>query len=376
MLSFWETQSFIRYDYIVVGSGIVGLSAAATILEKQPQAQVLVLEKGIFPTGASTKNAGFACFGSPSEILSDIQKVGEEKAIALIKRRLAGLTKLRARLGDQAIGYEETGSYEMIIESDFIDNQQISYLNELLKPIFAGKLAFPHYQRNDLEKMGFNPQKIQGGLIFCPFEGQINTGQMMRSLIEYVQKKGAMILNNCEVNAIEADSAKVKVLVNQQVEFTAAKVIVCTNAFTGSLYPQLPIAPGRGQVLVTKPLKNLKFKGNFHLDRGYYYFRNFENRVIFGGGRNLDFQGETTTELITTDLIMNDLQEKLRDIILYQQDYEIEQTWAGVMAFTPNHLPIVGLQNPRVALGVALNGMGVAIGSLVGEEAVSLVNNE
>ena len=56
------------------------------------------------------------------------------------------------------------------------------------------------------------------------------------------------------------------------------------------------VKPARAQVLITKPIENLDIKGTFHLDKGYYYFRNIENRILFGGGRNLDFEGETTTE--------------------------------------------------------------------------------
>ena len=37
----------------------------------KPKSKVLILERGIFPNGASTKNAGFATFGSLSEIISD-----------------------------------------------------------------------------------------------------------------------------------------------------------------------------------------------------------------------------------------------------------------------------------------------------------------
>ena len=32
-LSFWEHQSFLKYDYVIVGSGIVGLSTAAHLKE-------------------------------------------------------------------------------------------------------------------------------------------------------------------------------------------------------------------------------------------------------------------------------------------------------------------------------------------------------
>jgi glycine/D-amino acid oxidase-like deaminating enzyme len=63
MLSLWEKQSFLEYDVIVVGAGITGLSTAVSIKEKNPKISVLVVERGILPTGASTKNAGFACFG-------------------------------------------------------------------------------------------------------------------------------------------------------------------------------------------------------------------------------------------------------------------------------------------------------------------------
>ena len=54
--------------------------------------------------------------------------------------------------------------------------------------------------------------------------------------------------------------------------------------------------PARAQVLITKPIKNLQIKGTFHLDKGYYYFRNIDNRILFGGGRNLDFKTEETSE--------------------------------------------------------------------------------
>jgi len=66
-LSFWEKQTYLNnIDLIVIGSGIVGLSAAISYKEKHKKAKVIVLEKGVLPCGASTKNAGFACFGSVS----------------------------------------------------------------------------------------------------------------------------------------------------------------------------------------------------------------------------------------------------------------------------------------------------------------------
>jgi glycine/D-amino acid oxidase-like deaminating enzyme len=58
-LSYWELKNwFTKVDYTVVGSGIVGHAACACA--KYPESKILVLEKGMLPHGASTKNAGFA----------------------------------------------------------------------------------------------------------------------------------------------------------------------------------------------------------------------------------------------------------------------------------------------------------------------------
>ena len=73
--SYWERETWFKdLDLAVIGSGIVGLTTAIYYKQKHPDKKVVVLEKGSLPKGASTKNAGFACFGSVSEILSDLNK--------------------------------------------------------------------------------------------------------------------------------------------------------------------------------------------------------------------------------------------------------------------------------------------------------------
>ncbi|MCB0458392.1 MAG: FAD-dependent oxidoreductase, partial [Flavobacteriaceae bacterium] len=136
MLSFWERNSFLNWDYIIVGSGLVGLSVACSIKEKHPDKEVLILEKGIFPTGASTKNAGFACFGSLSEILSDISVNGEARTVEMIEKRYKGIQRMRDRLGDENIGYENHGGSELVFDRNIDMLEKIGYVNGLLKEVF------------------------------------------------------------------------------------------------------------------------------------------------------------------------------------------------------------------------------------------------
>ena len=221
-------------------------------------------------------------------------------------------------------------------------------------------------QDEKIETFGFGASSVKH-LIYNQFEGQIDTGKMMRSLISYVQSLGVSILNNCEVLDFEDVGTHVTIDTGSSVQFKAGKLAVCTNAFSKKLLPNLTLKPGRGQVLVTKPIEGLKFKGVFHMNEGYDYFRNFEDRVIFGGGRHLDLEAETTTEFGTTEKVQTSLLKKLQQVILPNQNFEVEHTWSGIMAFGENKKPIVETYSERIELGVRLGGMGVAIGSNVGE---------
>lgn len=154
-------------------------------------------------------------------------------------------------------------------------------------------------------------------------------------------------------------------------EISTSNLIICTNGFANRIIGDR-VKPARAQVLVTKPIPDLKIRGTFHLDRGYYYFRNIGDRILLGGGRNLDFEGETTEAISTTNLIQDKLNELLQKTILPNQDFEIDYSWAGIMGVGSEKGPIIEKMNNRVAIGVRMGGMGVAIGSDVGKKLANL----
>ncbi|WP_250630661.1 NAD(P)/FAD-dependent oxidoreductase [Rhodoflexus caldus] len=375
MLSFWEKASFTDYDYAVIGGGIVGLSTAAALAESQPDKRILLIERGALPTGASSKNAGFACFGSLTELLADLQTMSEEEMLALVELRWKGLLRLRQRLGDERIGYEPVGGYELIGEQELNSLQHLEAVNFMLFKLFKQKIFTLHNDK--IREFGFCHQHSKA-LVFNCLEGMLHTGQMMKSLWQYAAERGVHIVTGCEVRELHEQQGKIVIscqTLPQSIDFQSEKVAVCTNAFARELFPELDVRPGRGQVLITEPIPNLPFRGAFHMDEGYYYFRNVGNCVLFGGGRNADFAGETTTKFEVTPLIMNLLEEKLRRVILPDTDFRIAMRWAGIMAFGPNKQPIVQPHPtlPQVFLGVRMGGMGVAIGSMIGNSLAELM---
>ena len=370
-LSYWEIKSWLtNIDFCIVGSGIVGLNCALQLKEQFPKSKILILEKGTLPQGASTKNAGFACFGSLSEILDDLKTHSEEDVIQLISKRVNGLQLLRKTLGDKQLNYQQLGGYELFLDSDeelfhsCISKKET--INKLLKPLFKDSVF-------SLKDNIFNFKNVNKQYIFNQFEGQIDTGKMMESLLEKAYSKGIKILNNIEVEVEhfyeDTDSVKIK---TNQFEFSASKLLIATNGFASKLINQ-KVKPARAQVLITKPIENLQIKGTFHLDRGYYYFRNIDNRILFGGGRNLDFKGEETTEFNQTAVVQNKLEELLKTIILPETAFEIDHRWSGIMGIGNQKKAIVKQLSNHVFCGVRLGGMGIAIGSLVGKELADLV---
>jgi len=164
----------------------------------------------------------------------------------------------------------------------------------------------------------------------------------------------------------------VKIKSNQG-QFTASKLLIATNGFTKELLNE-KVKPARAQVLITKPIENLKIKGTFHLEEGYYYFRNIDNRILLGGGRNLDFTTEETSQFGQTEIIQNKLEEILKTTILPNLEVEIEHRWSGIMGVGNQKKPIVKQLSNNVFCGVRLGGMGVAIGSLIGKELAELID--
>lgn len=370
-LSYWEYQSWLsNIDYTIIGSGIVGLSAALRLREKFPKANILILERGFLPNGASTKNAGFACFGSLSEVLDDLNSHSEEEVVKLVQKRVDGLALLRKTLGDHAIDFKMWGGYELFTPEDrsLLDECQskMKYINDLLHPVF----------QEDVFSAGpdkFNFKRIEETVIFNKFEGQLNTGKMMEALLQKALKAGIKILNNITVEEFLEKNSSVKIKTDQ-FEFFSKKLLIATNGFAAQLGLE-SVKPARAQVLITKPIENLQIQGTFHLDKGFYYFRNIDKRILLGGGRNLDIKTEETTTLGETVLIQNKLETLLRETILPNYDFEIDRRWSGIMGVGIQKNPIVKQLSNNTYCGVRLGGMGVAIGSLVGKELADLTPN-
>ncbi|MDO7875301.1 FAD-binding oxidoreductase [Hymenobacter sp. ASUV-10] len=368
MLSYWEQQSlFGQADVTIIGAGLVGLTAAIYLKERRPAWRIVVLERGALPSGASTKNAGFACFGSVSELIEQ-EKRGDLQTV--VAARYEGLQRLRGLLGDAALAYQPEGGYEIFRAAEAglaaECRAKIDYYNDLLAPIIEQPRIF---QDATVEARQFGFRGVDT-ILKNNAEGSLDAGRMMRTLLARTWAADVPVLSSCGVTNLESVAGATLLHLDNGAFIKADQVLLATNAFAPELRPELAVTPGRGQVLVTEPLPELRLPGTFHYDLGYTYFRQLpDQRILLGGGRNLDFQAEATTTPGLTDRVQQHLENLLHEVIVPGQRPRIDYRWSGVMGFGPALEPVLDWAAPGVLAAVRCNGMGVALGAGLGWRA-------
>ena len=195
--SFWE-KYFIESpaDITIIGAGIVGLSTAISIKEKFPEKSVLIIERNPIPTGSSTRNAGFACFGSLTEIISDSEKMGWEKTLDLVKMRFKGLQKIQNYFANDEIDFELCGGYEILNDESALE--KLDEVNQHLFPITKTENTFRIVNEKIKEfELGESEFLVEN---LC--EGSLHSGKLLMKLVEKCHELKVEFLCGTEVELV------------------------------------------------------------------------------------------------------------------------------------------------------------------------------
>ncbi|MBR9922275.1 MAG: FAD-binding oxidoreductase [Bacteroidetes bacterium] len=369
--SFWEMDAMLRpFDFGVIGSGLTGLGAALEWKRQRPGDRVAVFERGPIPTGASTRNAGFACFGSPTELLDDLQSQPDAAVWKLVEDRWQGLQHLRKLVGDENMDYEGLGGYEIFRAEEEAGFQacmeKLPVFNKELEGITGEKETYQ--LRDDLiPSFGF---KGISHIIENRLEGQLHPGKLLEKLYQMALNAGVLIYTGLEVARMEEESDRILLTSKDGLNLEASRLLLATNGFAGPfLLESEKVLPARNQIILTKAVAGLQLKGCYHYDRGYYYFRNLNGRLLIGGGRHLEKDQEQTADFGLTDNILQPMHRLISEVILPGVAWETEQQWSGIMGVGPQKQPVFRFLSDRTFAAVRLGGMGVALGAKLGAKA-------
>ncbi|MEO0735066.1 MAG: FAD-dependent oxidoreductase, partial [Bacteroidota bacterium] len=283
--SYWEQQTFLRpTDVLIIGAGLTGLQAARELKRRAPTLDVTLVERAPIPRGASTRNAGFACFGGPTELLADLDAYGEEATLATVRKRYAGIRALENNFAGRGIDWAKHGGYELVDvpEKVALVLQRLPELNRLLREVTGLPETW-----SVVKATPFSDDTL---LLRNPLEGQLHPGKLVECLLEDLRTAGVRVLSGVAVMGVLGGAAAGARLAEYGF-LRASRVLVTVNAFVRQLLPDEfsnEVRPVRNQVLLSRLLPGMPLAGCYHYHEGYVYFRNVgPRRLLIGGARHV-----------------------------------------------------------------------------------------
>lgn len=368
--SFWQDDYYFpTYDVVIVGGGFTGLVAGIELLLRKPKMKIGIFEAQSHGTLASSRNAGFMCFGSPTELLADIEKHGESAVTNLLQQKLIGYHTLLKHLSGNKGIYKKSLGYEIFDREhhqqdlDLI-NSQLPKLNKIVQD---GINISDYYDAESAFRLnpGFASIKFK-------LEGQIHPTAAVAALSRKFTNLGGILHTGTAISHWTNQSTGFVLQSTVSREVRCKHLVVANNAFASQLVPGFSVQPQRAQVLITSPLKKLVFKGNFHMDKGYVYFRNVGNRLLLGGLRNTDFESEQTDQLGLNLKIQTNL-DALLSRLLPEETFDVTHRWSGIMGFRSSQVPGLQMHQSGAIIAAGMNGMGTLLGPALGREAAHAI---
>lgn len=361
--SYWEQTTFLRpADVLIVGAGLTGLQAALHLKRSDPQREVLVVERAPVPRGASTRNAGFACFGGPTELLADLDAYGAEAVLATVRQRYDGIRELEKNFSNRRIDWQKNGGYEVI------DNVLTAEMVRERLPELNGLLA----EATGMRATWSATDSLNGfPTFFNPLEAQLHPGKLVQLLLDDCHHAGVRFLFGAEVTDVQGRRVEVSGLG----ELRAEQILLTVNAFSRRLLPDAfgaTIRPVRNQILLSREIPDLKLKGCYHYHEGYVYFRNVgPDRILIGGARHLAGATSETDAFgpnkALASLLLEHLNRWLPGGRLTAEDFPTR--WSGIIAQGDGKTPVLQRTEDGVLVAGRLAGMGVALSAALAQRA-------
>src|SRR5690606_6929071 len=148
-----------------------------------------------------------------------------------VHKRWNGLKLLRRRLGDNVLDYKPFGGYELFLEENTDGYEEclckLPFVNDVLRPLFKSDVF-----NKEIDRFAF--KGLQEYLVFNPFEGQVDTGNMMQALLKQANAHNIHILNSHAVTGWHEQTDHVQVNIGG-FAFNTKKLLFATNGFAEEL---------------------------------------------------------------------------------------------------------------------------------------------
>lgn len=352
-------------DICIIGGGFTGLWTALKIKEKNPNTNIILIEKDLCGSGASGRNGG--CMIPQSTKFQGIKKiVGLEDAKKIVMATEAAVNNIKdyciknnidAQIRDDGVLYGATnkfhkGAFESLIK-DLNENQINSWerLSKEKVQLLTGSKKF-----------------IDG--YYSPIGGSLQPALLVRGLKKTAENKGIKIYEKSA--ALSYKGKKEIIIKTKKGSIKCNKLIIAMNAWTPSFLPFLSrsVILVSSDMIISEPIKNELQdlglnSGLVILDSNLFthYCRTTpDGKIILGkGGNTFSFGNKVIDSFDGPSTIEKFLKKSFKSFYPSLKNVKITKSWNGPSERTKTGFPFFGYhpnnQNISYAFGYSGNGI-------------------
>ena len=368
-------SSNLSCEWLVVGAGYTGLSAARKLGQLYPNQKILLVDAQLAGEGASSRNSGYLVdttlndgFTSNKELenykkKSDIYKLGIDVVKKFIKEHQVDCD------------WNECGKY--FASSNIEDKRILENFSDTLS-----KLGFVHnliFNKDLTKRLGTNFYNValhtKGGILLHP-------GKLVRAMIDTLPENVILYENSLLLNW-----KKINGLINcnfKNGSIKSKKIIFATNGFLKSLGIKTNYNfPITLTASMTRPLTEKEFLSiGEPKEWGVLPVRPMGATIRMTKDRRILIRNTAEVHnpslMSKSNLEKRSIKQKIGIKKRFPQlpDDIIQSTWSGIVSRTRNSSQIFEKIHENIFVAGCYNGSGIGVGTLFGEQIAIKASNE
>lgn len=238
----------MKYDFCVIGAGIVGCATALKILDEYPGSSLLLLEKEAGPgkhqTGHNSGVIHAGIYYAPGSLKAELSRAGLLETISFCQ--------------EHNISYDQCG--KLIVATNRLE---LSRIEDLYSRAAKNGLTLGKISQEELREREPNIKGL--GALLSPKTAIVDYRAICNKLVECIMKKHATVNYNIEIQSIKEEIDRIEVIGNGEV-FSASRLVVCGGlqadrlAKLAGLSIDFKIVPFRGEYYKIAEHKNTIIK--------------------------------------------------------------------------------------------------------------------
>tara|TARA_Y100000590_G_scaffold440658_1_gene566333 strand:+ start:1287 stop:2591 length:1305 start_codon:yes stop_codon:yes gene_type:complete len=362
-------------DYLIIGAGYTGLSAARKLSEIDKNKKIIIVDAQLAGEGSSSRNSGYLVDTTLNDGFTSNKDI--ENYRKKVKIYELGINSVKKYIKEYQVDcdWNECGKY--FASSKIEDESKAKSFSNLLSSLnYENKVIFKDELK---DKLGTSFYKVgvytSGGIL-------LNPGKLIRSMIDTLPENVCLFENTQLLNWKKINNKIICNFGNNNIK--TENIIFCTNGFLRSLEVKknynFPITLTAS---MTRPLS----EGEFNLigspnEWGVLPIRSMgatirltkDKRILIRNTAELRNPNSMNSKDLENRIKMHNLGIKKRFPTL--SDNIIEYSWSGIVSRSGNSSQIFEKLDHNIYVAGCYNGSGIGVGTLFGEQIAIMASNQ